>query len=54
MKKLGPERTKPISGKWAGWAVSGFARAGFLVGLTLGHNGGAETVAEIVGQFVEL
>src|SRR5690349_1427956 len=54
MKKLGPESTKPISGIWAGWAVSGLARAGLLVGLTLGDKGGAKAVAEIVGQFVKL
>jgi hypothetical protein len=34
--------------------ASGFPRTGFLVGLALGHNGGAETVTEVVGEFVKL
>src|SRR5450755_158753 len=33
---------------------SGFSRAGLLVGLALGHDGGAETVAQVVGKLVKL
>jgi hypothetical protein len=33
--------------------LSGFAGAGFLVGLTFSYNGAAKAVAEIVGEFVE-